>query len=63
MDIHTLAGVLGALSEDKLIAKLTALGDSVKDSLKDHCNWNLLHEAVYIDSIPAARVLLQEFQV
>ena len=30
MDIHTLAGVLGALSEDKLIAKLTALGDSVR---------------------------------
>lgn len=62
MDIHTLAGVLGALSEDKLVAKLTALGDSVKDSLKDHCNWNLLHEAVYIDSIPAARVLLRNFK-
>lgn len=61
MDIETLSKCMSALSTDELRSSLKALGEHVGDSLKEGINWNLLHEAVFIDSVSTARLLLSEF--
>lgn len=61
MDTRTLASRLGSINLDQLSAHLRLLGDAVTEPIKDYCGWNLLHEAVYTDNIPAAQILLAEF--
>ena len=61
MNIKPLSILLPVFFEDKLNDSVRALKDNLKDSLKENCNWNLLHEAVFIDCTPAARILFHDF--
>ena len=61
MDIQILANVMCTFSYKDLRAKFLALGEGIKVSLKENCNWTLLHEAVYTDCIIAAKILLEDF--
>lgn len=61
MDIQTLSRSMAIYDEEKLLEKFTALGEGINASLKENCNWNLLHEAVYLDLLVPARVLLRDF--
>lgn len=60
-DIRTLSERILLLDLATMKAHLKLLGNKVKDPIKDQSGWNLLHEAVYTDNIPLARLLLEEF--
>lgn len=60
-DAAELATKLAILDLGTIKAHLKALGPRLKDSIREHCNWNLLHEAVHTDNLAVARVLMEEF--
>lgn len=61
MDIKALADKIPIMTLKEIRAQLTALGQDVMLPIKDDCNWNLLHEAVYTDNCNVAQMLLTEF--
>lgn len=59
-ELQQIATDLLAYSVNDVYEKLSQMGEvEAKKSLKPHCKWNLLHEAVYTDNVPVAEVLIE----